>query len=80
MGIMGQDASGLAQDTEWDGSAAEVLGTAVVRQDTVDVALRQSPVESQRFIRGMRRHEDGRTRRGVRQDAGSRGRLLGERH
>ena len=80
MGIVGQEAAVLAQDTELDGQAAEVLGTAVVRQDKGDVALRQRPVESQLFIRGMRRHEDGRTRRGVLQDAGSRGRLRGERH
>ena len=75
MGRIGQEAAVLAQDTELDGEAAEVLGTSVVRQDKGDVALRQSPVESQLFIRGMRRHKDGRTRRGVLKDAGSRGML-----
>ena len=69
MRIGGKKLTVLAQDTELDGQAAEVLRASMVRHDKVDVELRQGPIESQFFVRGMRWHEDGRTRRRVLEDA-----------
>ncbi len=80
MRIGGQKPTVLAQDTELDGQAAQVLGAAMIGHDKVNVALRQGPIERQLLLGGIRGRERGGTRRAMAQDAGIQERFRRERH
>ena len=59
VGIGGEEAAVLPQDTELDGKAAEVL-LAPMRQDQANILLGQRPIKRQFLVRGMRWEGDGR--------------------
>jgi hypothetical protein len=71
MRIVGEEPAVLAHHTELHGQAAQVLRSAMIGEDKINVAFGEGPIEGEFLIGGVWRYQDRRARGCVLEDTGT---------